>query len=38
MQFMKLRHFFPDYILKECLKQFSTENLDIVENVLIPSS
>ena len=33
-----LRHFVPKYISKKYLKQFSTQRLDIVQNVLIPSS
>ena len=33
-----LGHFVPKYILKKYLKQFSTQRLDIVQNVLTPGS
>ena len=33
-----MRHFIPKYISKIYLKQLSTQRLDIVQNVLIPSS
>ena len=33
-----LKHFVPKHILKQYLKQFSTQKLVIVQNILIPSS
>ena len=33
-----MEHFASIYILKKYIRQFSTQRLDIIENVVIPSS